>query len=101
MERKSSLSEKPRIQRPRRLADWLNPAGERKVHSLMVINSFLEDAPKAHLCESPVRENRTLGLSGGRRLALVRGASSDQTPTLRRWEGLNVKEDENFEQFVG
>jgi RNA-directed DNA polymerase len=35
MERISSLSEKPRIQRPRRLADWLNPAGERKVHSLI------------------------------------------------------------------
>ncbi len=94
MERISSLSEKPRIQRPRRLADWLNPAGERKVHSLIdkvykrknlwackfgVINSFFEDAPKAHLCESPVRENRTLGLSGGRRLDPVRGASSDPT----------------------
>jgi RNA-directed DNA polymerase len=35
MERKSSLSEKPRIQRPRRLTDWLNPAGEKKVHSLI------------------------------------------------------------------
>ena len=80
MERISSLSEKPRIQRPRRLADWLNPAGERKVHSLIgIINSFFEDAPKAHLCESPVRENRTLGLSGGRRLAPVQGASSDPT----------------------
>jgi hypothetical protein len=32
-----------------------------------------------HLCESPVREIRTLGLSGGRRSAL-RGASSDPTP---------------------
>jgi len=31
----SSLSEKPRSHRPRRLADWLNPTGERKVHSLV------------------------------------------------------------------
>ena len=35
MARISSLSEKPRSQRPRRLADWLNPTGERKVHSLV------------------------------------------------------------------
>lgn len=35
MTRISSLSERPRSQRPRRLADWLNPTGERKVHSLV------------------------------------------------------------------
>lgn len=35
MARISSLSEKPRSRRPRRLADWLNPTGERKVHSLV------------------------------------------------------------------
>ena len=35
MARKSSLSEKPIGDKPRRLADWLNPAGERKVHSLV------------------------------------------------------------------
>ena len=33
--RTSSLSERPEQQRPRRLADWLNPTGERKVHSLV------------------------------------------------------------------
>ena len=31
----SSLSEKPGCHRPRRLAEWLNPTGERKVHSLV------------------------------------------------------------------
>jgi RNA-directed DNA polymerase len=31
----SSLSERPEHRRPRRLADWINPAGERKVHSLI------------------------------------------------------------------
>lgn len=35
MVRISSLSEKPRDDKPRRLVDWLNPAGERKVHSLV------------------------------------------------------------------
>lgn len=33
--RKSSLREKPISYRPRRLADWINPTGERKVHSLV------------------------------------------------------------------
>lgn len=32
---KSSLSERPRSDRPRRLADWLNPTREKKVHSLV------------------------------------------------------------------
>jgi RNA-directed DNA polymerase len=29
------MSERPRSERPRRLADWLNPTGQRKVHSLV------------------------------------------------------------------
>ncbi len=33
--RTTSISEKPRSQRPRRLAEWLNPTGARKVHSLV------------------------------------------------------------------
>jgi len=35
MTRTSSFSERPRSDRPRRLSDWLNPTGERKVHSLV------------------------------------------------------------------
>ncbi len=35
MTRISSLSERPGRYRPRRLADWLNPMGDRKVHSLV------------------------------------------------------------------
>jgi len=31
----SSFSEIPGSHRPRRLADWLNPTGARKVHSLV------------------------------------------------------------------
>jgi hypothetical protein len=29
------MSERPRSERPRRLADWLNPTGAKKVHSLV------------------------------------------------------------------
>jgi RNA-directed DNA polymerase len=29
------MSERPGHDRPRRLADWLNPAGDKKVHSLV------------------------------------------------------------------
>lgn len=35
VEEESSLSERPEPHRPRRLADWLNPTGARKVHSLI------------------------------------------------------------------
>jgi hypothetical protein len=35
MVRISSLSEKPRSDKPRKLADWLNPTGKRKFHSLV------------------------------------------------------------------
>ena len=35
MTRISSFSERPRSDRPRKLSDWLNPTGERKVHSLV------------------------------------------------------------------
>ena len=39
MARISSLSEKPIGDRPRRLAHWLNPTGEKKFHSLVDIRS--------------------------------------------------------------
>ena len=35
MTRISSLSERPGHHGPRRLSHWINPAGERKVHSLV------------------------------------------------------------------
>jgi RNA-directed DNA polymerase len=35
MARTSSLGEKPRSHWPRRLSDWINPTGVRKVHSLV------------------------------------------------------------------
>jgi len=44
MARNSSLSEKPLGDKPRRLVYWLNPAGEKKVHSLVLSNTFFETA---------------------------------------------------------
>ena len=35
VEEDSSMSERPGHRRPRRLVDWINPSGERKVHSLI------------------------------------------------------------------
>ena len=34
-EEESSLSERPGHHRPRRLADWINPTGARRVHPLI------------------------------------------------------------------
>ena len=80
------MSEKPVRDRPRRLADWLNPTGDKKVHSLVdkvyLPDSFFESASPTRLCESWMRETRTSSLSGGRRPAL-RCASSDPTPLNR------------------
>lgn len=84
MARISSLSEKPISHRPRRLADWLNPTGARKATDRWTDSTDTFGCTRSimHLCESPVREIRTLGLSGGRRLAPKRGASSDPTGSL-------------------
>jgi hypothetical protein len=39
--RNSSFSEKPQRSHPRTLADWINPMGAKKVHSLIdKLNSF-------------------------------------------------------------
>ena len=73
----SSMSERPQHQRPRRLADWLNPTGRRRVHSLIPPSVLIT---RRRLRESGMRENRTYRLSGGRRPAPAGRASSDPTP---------------------
>ena len=72
----SSMSEIPQHQRPRRLADWLNPTGRRRVHSLIPPSVLIT---RRRLRESGMRENRTYRLSGGRRPAPAGRASSDPT----------------------
>jgi RNA-directed DNA polymerase len=55
MTRISSISEKPISQRPRRLADWLNPTGDRKVHSLV---DKVYKRKNLELAWEKVRQNR-------------------------------------------
>ena len=56
--RTSSLSEKPIRRHPRRLADWLNPAGARKVHSLV---DKVYRMKNLELAWEKVRQNRGAG----------------------------------------
>ena len=83
----SSMSEIPQHQRPRRLADWLNPTGRRRVHSLIPPSVLIT---RRRLRESGMRENRTYRLSGGRRPAPAGRASSDPTPEAR-WSRVTVR----------
>lgn len=58
MARISSFSEKPRSHPPRRLADWLNPTSERKVHSLV---DKVYKRKNLELAWEKVRRNRGAG----------------------------------------
>jgi len=58
MARTSSLSEKPISCRPRRLADWLNPTGATKVHSLV---DKVYKRKNLELAWEKVRRNRGAG----------------------------------------
>lgn len=58
MARKSSLSEKPLGDRPRRLVHWLNPTGEKKVHSLV---DKVYKLKNLELAWEKVRRNRGAG----------------------------------------
>ena len=58
MTRTSSLSEKPISQHPRRLADWLNPTGAKKVHSLV---DKVYKMKNLELAWEKVRQNKGAG----------------------------------------
>ena len=58
MTRKSSISEKPISHRPRRLAEWINPAGEKKVHSLV---DKIYKSKNLELAWGKVRANKGAG----------------------------------------
>jgi len=66
MTRTSSLSERPERQRPRRLADWLNPTGERKVHSLV---DKIYQRKNLQVAWEKVKRNRGAGGIDGEDLA--------------------------------
>jgi hypothetical protein len=84
----SSLREKPEPDWPRRLADWRNPEGARKVDSVVdkvtcSIPFLPYNRADAHHCESWMREICTSSLGGGRRSA-PQGAPP---PTRQRGSG--------------
>ena len=63
MARISSLSEKPISDKPRRLADWLNPTGEKKVHSLI---DKVYKQKNLELAWDKVRRNKGAGVLMGK-----------------------------------
>ena len=81
----SSLREKPEPDWPRRLADWRNPEGARKVDSVVdkvtcSIPFLPYNRADAHHCESWMREICTSSLGGGRR-----SAPQGAPPPTRQW----------------
>lgn len=66
MTRTSSLCERPERHRPRRLADWLNPRGERKVHSLV---DKIYQRKNLQVAWEKVKQNRGAGGIDGEDLA--------------------------------
>jgi len=66
MTRTSSLCERPERHWPRRLADWLNPRGERKVHSLV---DKIYQRKNLQVAWEKVRQNRGAGGIDGEDLA--------------------------------
>jgi len=66
MSRISSIREKPRSYRPRRLTDWLNPTGERKVHSLV---DKVYKQKNLELAWEKVRQNKGVGGVDGQSIA--------------------------------
>jgi len=79
MARISSLSEKPRSRRPRRLADWLNPTGERKVHSLV---DKVYKRKNLELAWEKVRQNRGAGGVDGQSIEAFEQVLDEQLERL-------------------
>ena len=66
MARISSLRERPRSDQPRRLADWLNPTREQKVHSFV---DKVYQRKNLELAWAKVRQNRGAGGVDGQSIA--------------------------------
>ena len=79
MEWISSLSEKPRIQRPRRLVGWLNLAGERKVHSLI---DKVYKKKNLEIAWKKVRQNRGAGGADGQSIEAFEQVLDEQLDSL-------------------
>jgi RNA-directed DNA polymerase len=79
MARTSSFCEKPISQRPRRLADWLNPTGVRKVHSLV---DKVYQRKNLELAWEKVRQNRGAGGVDGQSIEEFAGDCEKQLDRL-------------------
>jgi len=81
MTRISSLSERPERHRPRRLADWLNPTGERKVHSLV---DKIYKRKNLEVAWEKVRRNRGAGGIDGEDLETFEAQLDEHLERLHR-----------------
>ena len=84
--RNSSFSEKPVRSRPRRLADWINPTGTKKVHSLI---DKVYKRKNLEMAWEKVRENRGSGGIDGQSLEAFEAQLNQQLDRLQR----ELKED--------
>jgi RNA-directed DNA polymerase len=84
--RNSSLSEKPVRPRPRRLADWINPTGAKKVHSLI---DKVYKRKNLEMAWEKVKENRGSGGVDGKNLEDFEAQLAQQLDRLHR----ELKED--------
>ena len=81
MARINSFSERPRSHRPRRLSDWLNPTGSRKVHSLV---DKVYKPKNLELAWQKVRRNRGAGGIDGQSLEDFEAGLDEQLDRLHQ-----------------
>jgi len=79
--RNSSLSEKPVRPRSRRLADWINPTGAKKVHSLI---DKVYKRKNLEMAWEKVKENRGSGGVDGQNLETFEAQLGQQLDRLHR-----------------
>ena len=84
--RNSSFSEKPVRSRPRRLADWINPTGAKKVHSLI---DKVYKRKNLEIAWEKVKENRGSGGVDGQTLEAFEAQLNQRLDRLHR----ELKED--------
>jgi RNA-directed DNA polymerase len=79
--RNSSFSEKPVRSRPRRLVDWINPTGAKKVHSLI---DKVYKRKNLEMAWEKVKENRGSGGVDGQNLETFEAQLDQQLDRLHR-----------------
>src|SRR5690349_6583699 len=79
--RNSSFSEKPVRPRPRKLADWINPTGARKVHSLI---DKVYKRKNLEMAWEKVKANRGSGGIDGQNLEAFATQSDQQLDRMQR-----------------